>query len=68
MHNDFTKPTSYGFVFYGWQCCFVCGSRGVNAILQGPEFQLVVLCSEVVPVDSHLLRGSTNRVVVLTVN
>ena len=34
---------------------FVSGSHGVNAILEEPGFQLVVLCGEVVLVDSLLV-------------
>lgn len=54
--GDFTKLTSYS-VFSIEANVFVCGSHGVNAILE-PEFQLAVLCGEVVLVDSVCVRVS----------
>lgn len=50
MPGDFTKLTSYRVVSIE-ASVFVCGSHGVNAMLEEPGFQLVVRY-EVLLVDS----------------
>lgn len=54
LPGDFTKLTSYRVVSIEANV-FVSGSHGVIAILEEPGFQLVVLCGEVVLVDSVYL-------------
>lgn len=52
--EDFTKLTSSGVVSIE-ATVFVCGSHGVNAILLQPGLQLLVLCAQVLLVDSGCL-------------